>query len=118
MRSFWKRLDVLRDARSLLAGLNTRAAAQGRRMEVYGKIDECARRRNPLGRSTEDAPSAANVVVWLSPLKPGGVATPMMKARQHCPTGLSRRTRCLLRICSSFLRGSQVEFPNQGPLLP
>src|SRR5258707_12195624 len=53
---------------------------RGEGVEVSGKILMITLMQ-PAGKKHKDVPSAANVVVWLSPLRTGGVA-PMVPVRQ------------------------------------
>src|SRR5258708_4302511 len=52
----------------------------GEGVEVSGKI-LIRTLMQPAGKKHKDAPSLANVVVWLSPLKPTGI-TPVLPAQQ------------------------------------
>ena len=71
------------------------------------------RRSQPAGKKHKDAPNAANVVVWLSPLKPGGVA-PVIPARQPVYR-LVQKDKMFTPHLLVVPTGSQVEFPNQDP---
>jgi hypothetical protein len=67
----------------------------------------------PAGKKHKDAPSAANVVVWLSPLRPGGVE-PVAPARQPLYR-LVQKDKMFTPHLLVVPTGSQVEFPNQDP---
>jgi plastocyanin len=87
--------------------------AQG--VEVSGKIltrqaEQSAGRKRP---SSESELTAANVVVWLTPLKPGAVtsATPVRQTGYRLVQKGKMFTPHLLVVPT----GSQVEFPNEDP---
>jgi plastocyanin len=84
----------------------------GEGVEVSGKIVISASIQ-PAGKKPKDAPAVANVVVWLSPLKTGGVA-PMMQARQPVYR-LVQKDKMFTPHLLVVPTGSQVEFPNQDP---
>jgi plastocyanin len=84
----------------------------GEGVEVSGKIMMSASIQ-PAGKKHKDAPALANVVVWLSPLKSGGVA-PMMQARQPVYR-LVQKDKMFIPHLLVVPTGSQVEFPNQDP---
>ena len=67
----------------------------------------------PAGKKHKDAPSVANVVVWLSPLKPTGVA-PVVPSRQPLYR-LVQKDKMFTPHLLVVPTGSQVEFPNQDP---
>jgi len=68
----------------------------------------------PAGKKhLQDVPNAANVVVWLSPLKPGAVA-PGMQLHQ-VPYRLVQKDKMFTPHLLVVPTGSQVEFPNQDP---
>jgi len=70
----------------------------------------------PAGKKHQDlqnTPSAANVVVWLSPLKPRALA-PLMPVRQT-PYRLVQKDKMFTPHLLVVPTGSQVEFPNQDP---
>ena len=92
----------------------TLAAQQthGEGVEVIGKILVKAPIQ-PAGKKRKVEPSVANVVVWLSPLKPGG-ATPMISARQPLYR-LVQKDKMFTPHLLVVPTGSQVEFPNQDP---
>src|SRR5258708_28562040 len=85
---------------------------RGEGVEVSGKI-LMTTLMQPAGKKHRDAPSAANVVVWLSPLRPGGVA-PMVPARQPLYR-LVQKDKMFTPHLLVVPTGSQVEFPNQDP---
>jgi plastocyanin len=87
----------------------------GQGVEVSGKI-LMRRPVMPVGKKHQDlqnAPSAANVVVWLSPLKPRALA-PLMPVRQT-PYRLVQKDKMFTPHLLVVPTGSQVEFPNQDP---
>jgi plastocyanin len=84
----------------------------GEGVEVSGKIMMSASIQ-PAGKKHKDAPDVANVVVWLSPLKSGGVA-PIMQARQPVYR-LVQKDKMFTPHLLVVPTGSQVEFPNQDP---
>jgi hypothetical protein len=94
----------------LLTGVPVHLHGEG--VEVSGKI-LMTTLTQPAGRKHKDAPSAANVVVWLSPLRPGGVA-PVVPARQAL-SRLVQRDKMFTPHLLVVPTGSQVEFPNQDP---
>jgi plastocyanin len=67
----------------------------------------------PVIKKHADPPSTADVVVWLTPLKPGA-ATPMMPARQTTYR-LVQKNKMFTPHLLVVPTGSQVEFPNQDP---
>jgi plastocyanin len=83
----------------------------GEGVEVSGRILTSA--TQPAGKKRKDAPDVANVVVWLSPLKSGGVA-PMTQARQPVYR-LVQKDKMFTPHLLVVPIGSQVEFPNQDP---
>jgi hypothetical protein len=83
----------------------------GQGVEVSGKILSTLMR--PAGKRHKDEPSLANVVVWLSSLKPGGV-TPVIPARQPLYR-LVQKDKMFTPHLLVVPMGSQVEFPNQDP---
>ncbi len=109
MRSFerWMILGCC----SLVTGM---AAHQllGQGVEVSGKIVMRAPTQ-PVGKKRKETPSAANVVVWLSPIKPGGI-TPVIPARQSVYR-LVQKDKMFTPHMLVVPTGSQVEFPNQDP---
>jgi plastocyanin len=66
-----------------------------------------------VGKKHKVAPSLANVVVWLSPLK-SGAAAPMIPARQPV-FRLVQKDKMFTPHLLVVPTGSQVEFPNQDP---
>jgi hypothetical protein len=84
----------------------------GEGVEVSGKI-LMSELPQPAGKKHKDAPGVANVVVWLSPLKPGDVA-PVMPARQPVYR-LVQKDKMFTPHLLVVPTGSQVEFPNQDP---
>jgi hypothetical protein len=96
---------------SLVTGISTHQLL-GQGVEVSGKIVMRAPTQ-PVGKKRKDAPSAANVVVWLSPIKPGGVI-PVMPARQSVYR-LVQKDKMFTPHMLVVPTGSQVEFPNQDP---
>jgi len=85
---------------------------RGEGVEVSGKI-LMTTLMQPAGKKHKDVPSAANVVVWLSPLRPGGVA-PMVPVRQQLYR-LVQKDKMFTPHLLVVPTGSQVEFPNQDP---
>ncbi len=81
-------------------------------VEVSGKI-LISTLMQPAGKKHKDEPGVANVVVWLSPLKPGGV-TPVIPARQPVYR-LVQKDKMFTPHLLVVPTGSQVEFPNQDP---
>jgi hypothetical protein len=84
----------------------------GEGVEVSGKI----LMTTPMqlaGKKHKDTLSAANVVVWLSPLRSGGVA-PVVPARQPLYR-LVQKDKMFTPHLLVVPTGSQVEFPNQDP---
>jgi len=67
----------------------------------------------PAGKKHKEEPSVANVVVWLSPLRPLG-AMPMVQARQPIYR-LVQKDKMFTPHLLVVPTGSQVEFPNQDP---
>jgi plastocyanin len=84
----------------------------GQGFEVSGKILMRAPAQN-LGKKLKDPPSAANVVVWLEPLKAGTVA-PAMPSRRTSYR-LVQKDKMFTPHLLVVPTGSQVEFPNQDP---
>jgi plastocyanin len=83
----------------------------GEGVEVSGKI--LMGGIQPTGKKRKDVLNVANVVVWLSPLKSGGVA-PMMQARQPVYR-LVQKDKMFTPHLLVVPTGTQVEFPNQDP---
>jgi plastocyanin len=84
----------------------------GQGVEVSGKILMRASVQT-AGKKPKDPPSAANVVVWLAPLKSGAV-TSVMPARQTTYR-LVQKDKMFTPHLLVVPTGSQVEFPNQDP---
>jgi hypothetical protein len=84
----------------------------GEGVEVSGKI-LIRTPMQPAGKKHKDVPSVANVVVWLSPLKPTGV-TPVVPSRQPLYR-LVQKDKMFTPHLLVVPMGSQVEFPNQDP---
>jgi plastocyanin len=95
----------------LLMGLSVQKL-QGEGVEVSGKILVLSASQS-AGKKQQNPPSLANVVVWLSSLKPGA-ATPMMPARQTSYR-LVQKDKMFTPHLLVVPTGSQVEFPNQDP---
>jgi hypothetical protein len=85
---------------------------RGEGVEVSGKIVVTSLMPS-LAKKHKDVPSAANVVVWLSPLKPGGVAA-VAPGRQPLYR-LVQKDKMFTPHLLVVPTGSQVEFPNQDP---
>jgi plastocyanin len=81
----------------------------GEGVEVFGKILVS----QSAGKKHQNPPSATNVVVWLSSLKPGAT-TPMMPAHQTSYR-LVQKDKMFIPHLLVVPTGSQVEFPNQDP---
>lgn len=109
MRSFGRRMILA--CWSLLAGLSVQQL-QGQGVEVSGKILMSAPLQS-AGKKHKDVPSLANVVVWLSPVKPGGVP-PVTPARQPLYR-LVQKDKMFTPHLLVVPTGSQVEFPNRDP---
>ena len=109
MRTFRRWMIV--GCSSLLVGIPTRQL-HGEGVEVSGKI-LMSTLTQAVGRKRKDAPGVANVVVWLSPLKPGGVA-PVIPARLPVYR-LVQKDKMFTPHLLVVPTGSQVEFPNQDP---
>ena len=109
MRSFgrWMMLGCW----SLITGISAHQL-HGQGVEVSGKIVMRAPIQ-PVGKKRKDMPSVANVVVWLSPVKPGGV-TPVIPARLPVYR-LVQKDKMFTPHMLVVPTGSQVEFPNQDP---
>jgi plastocyanin len=84
---------------------------RGQGVEVSGKILMSAPVQ-VVGKKHKVAPSLANVVVWLSPLKSGAAAP--MTARQPV-FRLVQKDKMFTPHLLVVPTGSQVEFPNQDP---
>ena len=109
MRSF--RYWVFAGCSLLLMGIPVQQL-HGEGVEVSGKIIISASIQS-AGKKHKDAFAVANVVVWLSPLKAGGIA-PMMQARQPVYR-LVQKDKMFTPHLLVVPTGSQVEFPNQDP---
>jgi plastocyanin len=94
----------------LLTGVSVQLHGEG--VEVSGKIVVTSPMQ-PAGKKHKDAPSAANVVVWLSPLKSIAVA-PVATVRQPLYR-LVQKDKMFTPHLLVVPTGSQVEFPNQDP---
>jgi plastocyanin len=94
----------------LLIGIPVPLHGEG--VEVSGKIVMTSLMQ-PAGKKHKGAPSVANVVVWLSPLKPGS-ATLAVPARQPVYR-LVQKDKMFTPHLLVVPTGSQVEFPNQDP---
>ena len=108
MRSFGR--WVILGCSSLLMGVPVQLHGEG--VEVSGKI-LMTTPKQAAGKKHTDTLSAANVVVWLSPLRPGGVA-PVVPARQPLYR-LVQKDKMFTPHLLIVPTGSQVEFPNQDP---
>jgi hypothetical protein len=98
---------------SLLMGISVQQL-QGQGVEVSGKIvTHLSLQSQSSGKKSKDKSSAANVVVWLSPLKPGTVL-PAVPARQPLYR-LVQKDKMFTPHLLVVPTGSQVEFPNQDP---
>jgi hypothetical protein len=96
---------------SLFIGVSVQRM-HGEGAEVSGKI-LIRTPMQPAGKKHKDASSLANVVVWLSPLKPTGV-TPVVPSRQP-QYRLVQKNKMFTPHLLVVPMGSQVEFPNQDP---
>jgi hypothetical protein len=96
---------------SVLVGIPVQQM-NGEGVEVSGKI-LINSVMQPAGKSHKDEPSVANVVVWLSPLKPNGI-TPVIPARQPLYR-LVQKDKMFTPHLLVVPTGTQVEFPNQDP---
>jgi len=85
---------------------------RGEGVEVSGKILVNAPMQ-PAGKKPKESPGVANVVVWLSPLKPGEVML-MAPARQPIYR-LVQKDKMFTPHLLVVPTGSEVEFPNQDP---
>jgi len=85
---------------------------QGEGVEVSGKILISTLIR-PAGKGHKEEPNVANVVVWLSPLKSGGV-TPVIPVRQQLYR-LVQKDKMFIPHLLVVPTGSEVEFPNHDP---
>jgi hypothetical protein len=94
----------------LLAEASVQLRGEG--VEVSGKIVMTSLMPS-AGKKHKDAPSEANVVVWLSPLRPAGVA-PVAPVRQPLYR-LVQKDKMFTPHLLVVPTGSQVEFPNQDP---
>jgi plastocyanin len=91
---------------SLLLGLAvTQLHAQG--VEVSAKISTSTDKKH------KDLASAANVVLWLSPLKPG-LPTPLLPARQTTYR-LVQKNKMFTPHLLVVPTGTSVQFPNEDP---
>jgi plastocyanin len=86
---------------------------RGEGVEVSGKVVTRIAAQLAGKKHLQDVPNAANVVVWLSPLKPGAVA-PGMQLHQ-VPYRLVQKDKMFTPHLLVVPTGSQVEFPNQDP---
>ena len=96
---------------SLLMGISV-DQLHGEGVEVSGKILMSTLTQH-AGKRHQDAAGAANVVVWLSPLKPGGFA-PVIPVRQPLYR-LVQKDKMFTPHLLVVPTGSQVEFPNRDP---
>jgi hypothetical protein len=95
---------------ALLMGVPVQLHGEG--VEVSGKI-LMTTPMQPAGKKHKDALNAANVVVWLSPLRLGAVA-PIVPARQPLYR-LVQKDKMFTPHLLVVPTGTQVEFPNQDP---
>jgi plastocyanin len=95
----------------LIIGLSVQPL-HGQGVEVSGKIIMRAWAQSSA-KKHQDPPSAGNVVVWLSPLKPSTVP-PVMPARQTSYR-LVQKNKMFTPHLLVVPTGSQVEFPNRDP---
>ncbi len=109
MRSFGR--WIILGCSSLLIGSRVQQM-HGEGVEVSGKIHVSTPIQR-AGKRHKDAPSAANVVVWLSPLKASGIV-PVIPARQPLYR-LVQKDKMFTPHLLVVPTGSQVEFPNQDP---
>jgi plastocyanin len=85
---------------------------------LRGQVDVSARvlmhaAGQPAGKNHSEQPGPANVVVWLSPLKPGAVKP--VAAPHQTPYRLVQKDKMFMPHLLVVPTGSQVEFPNQDP---
>jgi plastocyanin len=85
----------------------------GEGVEVSGKVLVRSASQS-ASKKHQNPPSAANVVVWLSPLKLGAATTPIMPVRQTSYR-LVQKDKMFTPHLLVVPTGSQVEFPNQDP---
>jgi hypothetical protein len=88
---------------------------QGEGVEVSGKIlmsvpEQSAGKKH---KGQQDSPSAANAVVWLSPLKPGSL--PVVTPARQPIYRLVQKDKMFTPHLLVVPTGSQVEFPNLDP---
>jgi plastocyanin len=96
----------------LLLGLAaTPLHAQG--VEVSAKIAVLVTSA-PADKKHKDPSSAANVVLWLSPLKPGSVS-PLLPARQTSSYRLVQKNKMFIPHLLVVPTGTSVQFPNEDP---
>src|ERR1700760_4170026 len=86
------------------------AKAQG--VEVSGKI-LIHQASEPAGKRHKALPDAENVVIWLSPTKPGGLP-PLTPVRQT-PYRLVQKIKMFSPHLLVVPTGSSVQFPNEDP---
>jgi len=106
----WRRWMIL-GCGAFLMGIPVQQM-HGQGVEVSGKILAGASTQ-ATGKKHEDALNVANVVVWLSPLRPGS-AMPIVPARQPLYR-LVQKDKMFTPHLLVVPTGSQVEFPNQDP---
>jgi plastocyanin len=95
----------------LVLGLSVRQL-QAEGVEVSGKI-LMRSPAPPAAKKHQNSPNVANVVVWLTSLKPG-IVPPIVQARQTTYR-LVQKGKMFTPHLLVVPTGSQVEFPNQDP---
>jgi plastocyanin len=99
----------------LLMGISVQQLP-GEGVEVSGKIVMRAATQSSgkKHKDQQDSPSAANVVVWLAPLKPGA-AVPLVTPARQTVYRLVQKDKMFTPHLLVVPTGTQVEFPNQDP---
>jgi plastocyanin len=87
---------------------------RGEGVEVSAKVLMHTPFRGKKHKETQDLRDAADIVVWLSPLKPGVAASFAPPARQT-PYRLVQKNKMFSPHLLVVPAGSQVEFPNEDP---
>ena len=102
---------IISGCSSLLLGFSVQQA-HGQGLEVSGRIVMRPPSQS-AGTKVKNEPSSANVVVWLSPTKPGTV--PLVTPARQPVYRLVQKSKMFNPHLLVVPTGSQVEFPNQDP---
>jgi plastocyanin len=111
VRSFERRINVVFQALLVLTFVQQ---LHGQSVDVSGQVVLHRSPAHESGDKHKNSSNAANVVVWLSPIRTGGTTPPGMPARQSVYR-LVQKDKMFTPHLLVVPTGSQVEFPNKDP---